>query len=104
MNDLKIGDRVQVRQHDHTGKTGVVVDKEDPNTSSSSAAPPNTRTPGAERSATHHPHQLTERQRMPTRAERAERAKVDRWIADSNAKQILAYDKQVAEREELADD
>jgi hypothetical protein len=38
---------------------------------------------------------------MTTPAERAERAKVDRWIADWNAKQILAYDKQVAEREEL---
>jgi hypothetical protein len=38
---------------------------------------------------------------MTTPAERAERAKVDRWIADWNAKQILAYDKQVTEREEL---
>jgi hypothetical protein len=38
---------------------------------------------------------------MTTPAERAERAKVDRWIADWNAKQILAYNEQVKRREEL---
>ena len=37
---------------------------------------------------------------MTTPAERAERAKVDRWIADWNAKQILAYNEQVERREE----
>jgi hypothetical protein len=38
---------------------------------------------------------------MTTQAERAERARADEWIASWNAKQILAYEKQVAEREEL---
>ena len=37
---------------------------------------------------------------MTTQAERAKRAKVDRWIADWNAKQILAYNEQVKRREE----
>jgi hypothetical protein len=38
---------------------------------------------------------------MTTPDEQAERARVDRWIASWNANQILAYDKAVAEREEL---
>jgi hypothetical protein len=38
---------------------------------------------------------------MTTQAERAKRAKVDRWIADWNAKQILAYNEQVKRRKEL---
>jgi hypothetical protein len=38
---------------------------------------------------------------MTTPDELADRARVDRWIASWNAKQILAYDKQVAKREEL---
>jgi hypothetical protein len=37
---------------------------------------------------------------MTTRDERAERAEVDQWIQSWNAKQVLAYEKQVAEREE----
>ena len=38
---------------------------------------------------------------MTTPDEQGEWARVDRWIASWNAKQILAYDKAVAEREEL---
>ena len=38
---------------------------------------------------------------MTTPDEQAEWARVDRWIASWNANQILAYDKAVAEREEL---
>lgn len=38
---------------------------------------------------------------MTTPAERAKRAKVDRWIADWSAKQTLAYNEQPANREVL---
>jgi hypothetical protein len=41
-----------------------------------------------------------EENEMTTPADRAERAKVDRWIADWNVKQILAYNEQVKRREE----
>ena len=37
---------------------------------------------------------------MTTPAERAEQAKVDRWLADWSAKQILAYNEHVERREE----
>jgi hypothetical protein len=38
---------------------------------------------------------------MTTPDQLADRARVDQWIASWNAKQILAYNKQVAERDEM---